>query len=603
MLASVHSHQPTDPTTDPQCYSVPILYIKTAVALPTLECVQAPFPAPDCMKATVASTLHVLNKTDWNCLGDLDLAAPGLTPRVRYRGDSSLRFVKHQLLVKFDTPQELLTLPPDTSFALHGPYIDGSLMRNHVAHWLYRNTGRYSPRTQHVAVYIAEGTHKPKYFGLYLLLETIGYGPNRVGLAENKATCAPDDQSGGWGWQFNPLMYGTYSPNIMQDQYQGQFGMGARPILMFPPGDTTSQAMRDAFVGEKGFLPQYYRYLWHNMTSPLGLKQHIDLGSFADYLLHTEWSLNQDAYTRSAYFFKDRHLPVEAGPVWDFNLAFGLGARATTAAWMFTQQPAWMRLLCNFEFAGLVIARWKTLRRGAWSDASVDAFVDAAAAPLLRTLAKCHNWMTDRESCASVSGVNHGSYQDQLGQLKASMAARAAWMDTNVDALYRRLDGSFCGTLPEFNCALDGHDGGCVTNPAAYYAAVNATPAIRQPYAGPPCAPSSSVNPNDAYNVPSIDPCWLSVGSYVTAGYITLTCSGHGLCPPGPNATCQCANQAVTADCSSTVSFASMLPRHATTVMVVATAVIVTGLALFVRRRRPIARYGGARVKLTYGTA
>ncbi|ETV77469.1 hypothetical protein, variant [Aphanomyces astaci] len=514
------------PSLDPQCYLMPILVLHPSPPLPTLDCVQPPLPSEDCIKATVSATLRVLqHPTDeWTCLHDPTTSTTAnMSLRVRYRGDSSLRFTKHQYLLMFDVPTPLLVMPADTNWALHGPFIDGSMMRNHLAHWLYRGTGRYSPRSQHVALYIADPNGVPIYHGYYLLLETISYGPNRVGLALNVA--ADSDHSGGWAWQYNPLKYGTYSPNVVLDMYHGKFGMGARPLLMYPPGPTLSQRMRDEFVNvSTGFLPQYYRYLWHNMTSPLALKQHIDVGSFVDYFLHTEWSLNQDAYAKSAYFFKDRQRPIEAGPVWDLNLAYGLGSHAHADTWLYLAHPAWRRLVCNFEFANLAIARWKALRQSVWSDMAVVTFVQASASPLQRNLAKCNDWMSRQDSCASVSRSNQGTYVDQVSFLQAILLERANWMDIRMEQLYQKLDGAICGTvgdLPAFNCAEDGNDSGCLTSPAAYYSNVRFPP-IRPPDDGTKKTDMQQLEQASAYDSPSIDPCWLAMGQSVTAGVWVL---------------------------------------------------------------------------------
>ncbi|RHY29837.1 hypothetical protein DYB32_004812 [Aphanomyces invadans] len=193
------------------------------------------------------------------------------------------------------------------------------------------------------------------------------------------------------------------------------------------------------------------------MTAPLTLKHHIDVGSHVDYFLHTEWSLNQDAYSKSAYFFKDRQSPVEAGPVWDLNLAYGLGSHAHANVWLYLAQPAWMRLVCNFEFANLAIARWKALRTSVWSDASVVTFVQATAAPLQRNLEKCKDWTSNKPSCASVSGSNQGTFADQVSHLQAILVERAHWMDDHIEGLFQKLDGSVCGSVGrEF---LDGRKG------------------------------------------------------------------------------------------------------------------------------------------------
>ncbi|RHY75700.1 hypothetical protein DYB34_014151, partial [Aphanomyces astaci] len=111
------------------------------------------------------------------------------------------------------------------------------------------------------------------------------------------------------------------------------------------------------------------------------------------------------------------------------------------------------------------------------------------------------------------------------------------------------LNKEYIGDLPAFNCAEDGNDSGCLTSPAAYYSNVR-FPAIRPPEDGTKKTDMQQLEQASAYDSPSIDPCWLAMGQSVTAGYITLTCSGFGFCPSGPNATCVCNNHATSFDCS-----------------------------------------------------
>ena len=45
-------------------------------------------------------------------------------------------------------------LPPADDWVLHGPYVDKSMLRNALAYWLFRQAGRYAPRTKHFDLYI-----------------------------------------------------------------------------------------------------------------------------------------------------------------------------------------------------------------------------------------------------------------------------------------------------------------------------------------------------------------------------------------------------------------------------------------------------------------
>ncbi|OQS05111.1 hypothetical protein THRCLA_02703 [Thraustotheca clavata] len=554
LLAAALGAFAMDPATNPHCYLMPILVVEPQTPLPGISCVTKAYPAVDCMKKVVRATLKTVDTitthgTEWNCLEDETFTS--YESSVHYRGDSTLRLIKHQMAIKLDTPSEFIGLPADTPWSLHGPYFDASLLRNHVAHHLFRQTGRYSPRTKHIALYITNPSGVPEYKGFYLLLETISYGPNRVGLAENTVNCTAEERAdGGWAWLFDPLSYGSYTPNIVKNQYTGQFGGGGRPLLKYPPGETTSQAMRDTFVSTSGFLPQFHKYLWEGMLNPDGLADHIDIGSFVDYMLHTEWSLNQDAYSRSLYFFKDRDHAIEAGPVWDFNLAFGMGSKAHSQGWLFQTHEMWKRLTCNYKFISTFVARWKSLRADVWSDAKLEAFVTASKAPFDKMLTKCPKgqWMSSQPSCAHVALSTRGSYTDQVNEMVSITIGRAKWMDQHIESLYQPLTARVCmgvGRIPKFNCGPDGNDNGCISNPKKYYEAVK-IPEVRPVNHAKCTHPAPTSDEHKA----SVDPCWVATGPHGRQWWLSPTCSGYGWCAQGPGAKCHCTGNRSGFDCS-----------------------------------------------------
>lgn len=544
------------------CFELPIVVVSAVTkSFPDATCNQLRYPAEDCLKEKVSTFVQVIDHTDGslNCYGDEPTAEYEASSN--YRGQTSLFYAKHAINVKFKQDTEFLGLPQEKNFVLNGPFMDCSLLRNHLAHWLFRNTGRYSPRTKHVVLYFKDRVDmtKPRYVGIYLLLEKITYGPSRTNLATMDTQCTDEsDMTGGWAWQNDPLSYGAYSPNVVVDQYQNEFGMGERPLLAYPSGQDMSQKMRDYFVGTTtGFLPQLYRFMWNNMTNPDGLEAHLDLGSFADYILHTEMSLNVDAYRRSTYFFKDREQTINAGPVWDLNLAYGNGARRNFQNWIFPQYTFWKRLMCNYKLTSLVIQRWKDLRSegGAWSDASIDAFLEDSAAPVRRQLSKCHSdWQSEAPQCAAVDFKTcNGTYEERMESMKQAVLTRSRWMDEHITQLYKPLDALTCsgvGDIPKYNCAVDGDDDGCLREPEKYYYAVK-FPAIRTPYSGPSCkekrlAKSTAAYKLTPYEEPSVDNCWQSAGIYVypeqkgVRENLTHFCNGYGSCSQGPGATCNC---------------------------------------------------------------
>jgi hypothetical protein len=496
------------------------------------------------MRDSVEANIEVIDNANGtlNCLGGNRTAV--YPAKVHYRGQSSLHFSKHQIAVDLNEDGELLGFPADRSYILNGPTVDASLIRNHLAHWMFRGTGRYSPRARHIVVFVRDyldaDDWSPRYRGIYLALEKIAYTQHRVGLSVLNSSCkSKEDMSGGWAWQNNPLGYGDYSPNIMLNEAAGLFGAGARPILAFPEPKMLTQTMRDYFISpETGPLPRLYQYLFDNMTHPDGLEEHIDIGSFVDYFLHSELSQNSDAYRRSTYFFKDRNQPINAGPVWDFNLAYGRGASQTS--WMYTIHTFWKRLACNYKFASLVQQRWVKLRATAWSDEAIRSFIESSAEPIRRQLKTCVGWKSENMRCANVEAKTKGTYDDEVNELLSAVLARARWMDTSVAGFYKSLDHDLCvaaGDLPAYNCAANGNDKGCLANPNTYMNAVEFPPP-RKPVAAKACNAETTLD----VEKPSIDPCWLSAGVYMQDGSITPFCAGYGFCPEGPGATCTCKN-------------------------------------------------------------
>lgn len=535
------------------CFELPIVIISpTNQSFPTSNCQQKPLPSPNCMKEPVQATVEVIdgNHEDdalgVNCMDGNPTSSH--SAEVHYRGQTSLQFNKHQFSVAMQNATSFLGFPPDKAFVLNGPWIDGSLLRNHLAHWLFRGTGRYSPHTRYVVVFQRKSPGGPlEYQGIYLALEAISYGPNRVALATLGERCQSQHEfSGGWAWRINPIDYGTYSPNTVQDKYEAMFGPGARLVLTYPQADALTQSMRNHFVDvNTGPLPQLYRTLYDHMKQPAQLERHLDLGSFVDYFLHTEMAQNTDAYRKSAYFFKDRGQPINAGPVWDFNLAYGKGP--SSQDWTYTPFNLWKQLVCHYKFASLVPKRWQELRSTVWSDDSIQSFIRNSTLVLHRQLASCIGsgkaWQSGMPPCANLRlETTTGSFQENVNALEQTLFRRLKWMDEQVMTLYGRLDTTKCAPaidapLPQFNCAANGSDNGCLTDPEPYIAQVEFPP-IHEPFHGPSCAESNSSNAT--VESPSLDPCWLSVGIYPSISPLTSFCSGHGFCIPGPEAKCNC---------------------------------------------------------------
>ena len=103
----------------------------------------------------------------------------------------------------------------------------------------------------------------------------------------------------------------------------------------------------------------------HN-TSSSGITLVIDIPSFVDFMMIAEFSSNVDVYSLSTFFHKDRMGKLRAGPVWDYNLAFGydaFGNRSRYDVWQFNNQDNngpkfWKDLFDTDLFRCYLAKRW-----------------------------------------------------------------------------------------------------------------------------------------------------------------------------------------------------------------------------------------------------
>jgi hypothetical protein len=128
---------------------------------------------------------------------------------------------------------------------------------------------------------------------------------------------------------------------------------------------------------------------WNNPDT--GYAAWLDVPACIDHHLINVWCFNVDALRLSGYWYKERGAKLAAGPVWDFDRALSStdGRDANPATWRsqsgdlgtdFFNFPWWNRLFADIDFYQKYIDRWQELRRGALSQANVEALIDALAA-------------------------------------------------------------------------------------------------------------------------------------------------------------------------------------------------------------------------------
>src|SRR5690606_35036536 len=172
-----------------------------------------------------------------------------------------------------------------------------------------------------------------------------------------------------------------------------------------------------------------------------GYRAYIDVESWIDQMIINELSRELDSYYRSAYFHKDRGEKIKAGPLWDYDLSFGVGGffeNDQIAGWQWQQSrfPVannwYPRLMEDPAFVEQLRARWAELRRGPLSDAQLRARVEALARPLQNAAARnFQRWPNLTQPMISFFFTpTEPTWQGQVDFLLDWMLRRAAWLDS-----------------------------------------------------------------------------------------------------------------------------------------------------------------------------
>ncbi len=334
-----------------------------------------------------------------------------------------------------DMDVSFLGFPEEEDWILHGPYSDKSLIRNVLAMQLARSVGQYASRTRLVELIINE-----QYEGVYVLMERIKRDNERVDIARLREEDISGDQlTGGYIFKLDKGPIDWFS----------QFDMVSNP----------GQKLRFQYVypSRSSIQPEQEAYIQSYVDSfelamifpgiPYGGKyydEYIDIGSFAEHFLLSELTKNVDAYRISSYYYKDKDSNgglLKAGPVWDFNLAFGNANYCnseTAHSWVYDEHCGifnpfwWEQMFTDEAFVNTANCRWQEWRNGPLSLDTIFAFIDEKAELLEPVVDRnFQRWPVLGEYVWPNANISN-TYEGEINFLKSFIAARIGWMDDNM---------------------------------------------------------------------------------------------------------------------------------------------------------------------------
>jgi hypothetical protein len=370
---------------------------------------------------------------------------------IEIRGQSSQSFDKKSYGIElWDEDQNgidfgLLGFPEEEDFVFHGPFSDKSLMRNALAYYLASKNMEYAPRIKFFELVLNDA-----YMGVYLLTERVKRDKYRVDIKKlDPEDISGDKLTGGYILKFD---------KGLQEEIAWE-----SPILPFPGAGKTrimfdtpdyDEMVPEQFNYIKGYIDEFEAVLnGSEFKDPsFGYAKYIDVESFIDFSLVNELSRNVDGYRLSSFFYKDRESEggkIKAGPVWDFNLAFGNanycnGSNIDGWAWDFNSICPddywvihfwWTKLLEDPVYISKMRDRWIELRKDAFSDEKIMFAIDSMQSEIGEAgVRNFEKWDVLGEYVWPNNFVGE-TYQEEITYLKTWIQDRLNWMDYQFDVV------------------------------------------------------------------------------------------------------------------------------------------------------------------------
>lgn len=302
--------------------------------------------------------------------------------KIKKRGHSSMSYDKPQYLMKMqdaageDNDTEILGMGEGSDWILNGSMADKSMLRNYLSYRIASEIGgnAAAPDSKYCEVLI-ERNGAYEYRGVYLLMETISRGENRVDIDKFKKKNS----------------YTSYivrrdrftSFDVMLDTYGRLSGLSKEWIGVKYPSERRLTEKAKQFI-EQDFSRIEQVIYSTNESVFKAYDRYIDIDSFVDYFLINEFFGNYDAGEHSTYMYKNSGGRLYIGPVWDFDQAMNnyFQEEMDPYTLAFQTKPFFAQLSKDERFIDCLKTRYSALRKGVLSEEHVFSVMEEAVAYL-----------------------------------------------------------------------------------------------------------------------------------------------------------------------------------------------------------------------------
>lgn len=369
-----------------------------------------------------------------------DAPVLSLQAEIRVRGYSSRIFDKKSYALGFteadrvtEIDADVLGMGADDNWVLQGPFLDKTLVRNYVAYEMAGQIMPYTPDARFCELFL-----NGAYQGVYLFMESVKYGQDRVDLRASDPRYAQTSYIVKRDW------VDCTSTRTLADFFaaSGIAEADTALELIYPTEATLTEAQRAWIVSDIDAIEKSL-YSYDYDVPGYGIFDRLDVDSFVDYLLMSEFTLNSDAGSYSTFFYKDARGRLAVGPVWDFNNAFNnyMDRDLSQSGFLTAEKPLFSMLYRDGDFCERMIVRWRELRTTIWTDERICELIDDAVAylgPAAERNYEVWGYSFDPAALSHDARLapderNPRTYEEAVEQLKSAALDRAGWLDRNIE--------------------------------------------------------------------------------------------------------------------------------------------------------------------------
>lgn len=332
----------------------------------------------------------------------------GLT--VKGHGNSSFHSMpQYSIKLEFNEKQTMFGMPKNKDWLLVSNFADKTLLKNFMIYKLALDLGdEYAPRTKFVEVYL-----NTKYMGLYLLVESIKVGKNRINIPQNDSSYLFEKTT----------PYRLHDPFVLT-KYNHTFR------VRYPKNPVDSN-----FTMLKKHLDEWESLLYSSNFSARIADSLLDVDDFIRYFWIQEFSKNHDGnFGRSVLLTWQKDDVIKMGPVWDFDESFGCTKdklpKSAPSGWQVKNYGWYYPFFANAELWNRSVDYWEKHRlHFAGLADSMNVY-----AKEIKIATKNHfkRWNVLEDTGFWAYKDAFSSYEDAVDDVRKWILERVEWIDATI---------------------------------------------------------------------------------------------------------------------------------------------------------------------------